>query len=238
MRIFAITQKINSQRFQQNQNVTTINQAPKYDSVSFGLRKPNLRPLVPILQDKLELFRTRFMELLREGGEEAVYNFSEAAHKVDQKSRDFLTALVLSEDAQGNSFCKLALDQGRPALAECMVDFARGITDKHSQQYFVLSTNQKGHSLMQTVLEKAGTNEDFEHMAINFLDIAALVAPRSVINQKIPEALLKRGDFSIISKTIASNSGELTKPKRLAFLEKYNRNGVNDQLITWIKDQK
>ena len=43
--------------------------------------------------------------------------------------------------------------------------------------------------------------------------------------------------FDGISKAIAGNSRELTKPKRLAFLEKYNHDGVNDRLIEWVKSQ-
>ena len=146
MKIFAITQNSNNQRFQQTQNSTVITQTPKYDSISFGLRKPNLRPLEPKLQGKLEFFRGEFLRLLDNGEEEAIYNFADNVHKVDQNSRAFLNALVLSEDAEGNSFFKLALNKGKPYLAECMIDFARGIIDKHSQQYFVLSTNKKGDS--------------------------------------------------------------------------------------------
>lgn len=201
--------------------------------MSFGLRKPDLRPLETKLQAKLELLRTKFFELLRDGREEAVYNFAEEAYKVDQKSRDFLTALVLSEDAEGNSFCKIAVDKGQPYLAQCMVDFAKDF-DRHSQQYFVLSANKKGDSLLKSVLEKSETPQ----MAINFLDFAAQVAPRWVIQQKIPEALSKRADFSTVSNAIASNSRKLTKPKLLAFLEKYNQDGVNDRLIALVNRQR
>lgn len=238
MKILAITQKTNNQRFQQNQGISPLNQTPKYDSVSFGIRKPKLNLLEPELQEKLRLLRTKFLGLLRTGsGEAAVYKFSQDAYKADRKSTDLLKALVLSEDAQGNSFCKLALDKGQPSLAECMVDLAKCL-DEHSQQYFVLSANQKGDSLMKTVLEKSGTHEYFEHMAIHFLEFAAQVAPRFVIKQEIPEVLSKRGDFSAVSRAIANNSRELTKSKRLAFLEKYNQDGVNDRLIAWVNRQR
>lgn len=235
MKILALTQTTRNQKIQQNQGISPVNQTPKYDSVSFGIGlPPKAMEKLQLLKD-LEIMRVKLLKLLTEGGtDDAVGNFLKEADELGTKSPDFVKEFVLSKDDKGNSLCQLALEKGQHAIASDFVWSASRIYDESVQRAFVLSKNQNGDALFDTILKNHG---NWTSMLFAFLETAAKVAPHEVLQREFPEVLTKKTNFSMVNFRIATNRG-ITKEEKLAFLRKYNHNGSNDVYIEEVGNMK
>lgn len=148
MRILAINQKINNskqQLLQQNQGISLINQAPKYDSTSFGMAKMPAGVLDHTARlAELEAFYASFRELISEGDEVPATFFQE----LRRKSPDFQKAFVLKHDDELDTPFSQALWHYVPDTATRILNIVKGL-DPQTKSTFALWRNSGGHSHMK-----------------------------------------------------------------------------------------
>jgi len=234
MKILAITSKINNkpfenQSFQQNQRVTSVNQTPKYDTVSFGMAK-----LAPSALDNLNLLNE-----VRAASKEFIGHLTCDAGEKTSKAIDFLEGLksksngfknefALLQDTDGNSQFNVALYHNQPETAKSFLEFVKGL-GKETQEKFAVLQNTDGNSQFNYALY-----QNQPETAKSFLEFAVDVAPKEVLKYEIPEAITTGESFMPIAIKMAG-SEQLSKAETLEFLTKYNSNGNLQDLITIVE---
>lgn len=135
MKILAITQRPNNQRFQQTQNVTTINQAPKYDSVSFGMAKLHDDGLIRIVR---EILSREFVRYLITGDNSNAMKVIESL-KTKQSSATLQKAFVeltdFTDGITSSSHFGLALEWKQPDVALEVLKLASEVSPKTVLEY-------------------------------------------------------------------------------------------------------
>ena len=149
----------------------------------------------------------------------ALINFAKTLKDEETKNK-FVLETTTSPPALGYtpSFFEAALEvdyleEDYEEVAMALIDFAKTLKNKETQEKFILFTRENG-STVNTVL-KSGRSK----VAIEFLKLAADIVPKEVIKWDIPKNIQTDDSFKSIAQKIA-NCEDLTQEEIIDFLKK------------------